>query len=203
MIFCSHMARYNAAVGTHYWTGRYVCYSSLQGSQTSLGNGPIYYLESHGYDGISTNYPSNTIQQFHVKCSQGTHLKVMHNETFINLEEKEKIGTSVNACRVCMDYIKINRLNDECELCGTEDTRDCKFIQNPIFAGPFGADLKVTFRSGPSVEKLGFHLTMVCKSANEENLHGCLELSDSLLWENYMNTENWNQNEQELLRVRL
>ena len=145
-------------------------------SKTYNNNLSLFSLKSHGHP--SKNYEAEILQYFNVKCpSEG---QIIHEAA--ELEGRKTIGD----VEVCVDYIRLYypRTNSKCYVCGNEKISEkCHFSE-------FRGNLHITFRSGPSNNYAGFNFKISCYDAVEQNLPGCIKLSQSIYWRSYMSTQS-------------
>ena len=153
----------------------------IQSGPLPYDNNPsIFILKNHGHQ--SNKYEARILQYFNVECpSEG---QIMHETT--QLEGRKTIGN----VGVCVDYILIYYPNTSaiCYICGNETIQEmCN--NNNIFE--FRGNLHITFRSGPSNNNYaGFNFKISCYYAVEQNLPGCIKLSQSIYWRSYMSTQS-------------
>lgn len=122
------------------------------------------------------------MQYFNIKCPSGYEGRIMHEA--MQLEGRKTIG----GVGVCVDYVLIYYplANSKCYICGNETIQKACNVNNFEFRG----NLHFTFRSGPSNNYAGFNFNITCYIAAEQNLPGCIKLSESIYWRSYMSTQS-------------
>lgn len=153
---------YNSKKQFHCWS-KEIFTSDIKTGQDS--NGPIYIIQSENY-GQGPYYPRR-LQYFNINCpNDGT----IHSIT-TDLEEQSELTVSLSSLKYCVDYVHVNYKKSQslCELCGNQTVKSqgCEEL--------FEQGLTVTFRSSRLNNYNGFKMEVICYSANEQNLPGCIQ----------------------------